>query len=73
MQPERLGKGDPLSHLELLFHSYSHPFYHDITIVFVTGNARKLEEVREILAQGTPIEMESRDLDRECVKLLFSC
>ena len=42
--------------------------------MFVTGNARKLQEVREILAQGTPtaIEMESRDLDRECVKLLLS-
>jgi len=32
-------------------------------IVFVTGNAGKLREVREILAQGTPVEMESRDLD----------
>jgi len=34
--------------------------------VFVTGNAGKLREVREILAQGTPIEVDSRDLDREC-------
>lgn len=32
-------------------------------LVFVTGNAGKLREVREILAQGTPIEIESRDLD----------
>ncbi|KAH9983194.1 inosine triphosphate pyrophosphatase-like protein [Russula compacta] len=31
--------------------------------VFVTGNAGKLKEVSEILAQGTPIEIESRDLD----------
>lgn len=31
--------------------------------MFVTGNAGKLREVREILAQGTPIEIESRDLD----------
>jgi inosine/xanthosine triphosphate pyrophosphatase family protein len=42
-------------------------------LVFVTGNAGKLREVREILAlaqaqagSGTPIEIESRDLDREC-------
>lgn len=34
-------------------------------VVFVTGNAGKLREVREILAQGTPIEIESRDLDCE--------
>ncbi|KAH9998287.1 Ham1-like protein [Russula vinacea] len=33
-------------------------------LVFVTGNAGKLREVREILAQGTtPVEIESRDLD----------
>jgi hypothetical protein len=38
----------------------------------VTGNAGKLREVREILAQGTPIEIESRDLDREC-ELTYSC
>ncbi|KAI9508131.1 Ham1-like protein [Russula earlei] len=33
--------------------------------VFVTGNAGKLREVREILAQpeGAPIDIESRDLD----------
>jgi len=35
------------------------------SIVFVTGNAGKLREVREILAQGKPIEIESRDLDCE--------
>jgi hypothetical protein len=61
MPSERLGKGTssllpPLTSLELLFHF----------IVFVTGNAGKLREVREILAQGPPIEVESRDLDREC-------
>ncbi|KAH9071592.1 Ham1-like protein [Lactarius deliciosus] len=32
-------------------------------LVFVTGNARKLIEVREILAQGEAIDIESRDLD----------
>jgi len=32
-------------------------------VVFVTGNAGKLKEVREILADGAPIEVESRDLD----------
>jgi len=32
-------------------------------LVFVTGNAGKLKEVREILAQGKPIDIESRDLD----------
>ncbi|KAN0126559.1 Inosine triphosphate pyrophosphatase-like protein [Russula decolorans] len=32
-------------------------------LVFVTGNPGKLREVREILAQGPPIEIESRDLD----------
>ncbi|KAI9467323.1 Ham1-like protein [Lactarius psammicola] len=32
-------------------------------LVFVTGNARKLDEVREILAQGEAIDIESRDLD----------
>ncbi|KAH9960433.1 Ham1-like protein [Russula dissimulans] len=32
-------------------------------LVFVTGNAGKLKEVREILAQGTPLDIESRDLD----------
>ncbi|KAI0273160.1 Ham1-like protein [Russula aff. rugulosa BPL654] len=32
-------------------------------LVFVTGNAGKLREVREILAQGAPIDIESRDLD----------
>jgi hypothetical protein len=36
--------------------------------VFVTGNAEKLREVREILAQqGAPIDIESRDLDREWI------
>ncbi|KAI9447717.1 Ham1-like protein [Lactarius indigo] len=34
-------------------------------LVFVTGNAGKLNEVREILAQGEAIDIESRDLDRE--------
>ena len=34
-------------------------------IVFVTGNAGKLNEVREILAQGEAIDIESRDLDCE--------
>ena len=40
----------------------------------MTGNAGKLREVREILAQahGTPIEIESRDLDRECEPLLLA-
>jgi len=32
-------------------------------LVFVTGNAGKLNEVREILAQGKAIDIESRDLD----------
>ncbi|KAH9173353.1 Ham1-like protein [Lactarius sanguifluus] len=32
-------------------------------LVFVTGNAGKLNEVREILAQGEAIDIESRDLD----------
>ncbi|KIJ57139.1 hypothetical protein M422DRAFT_57575 [Sphaerobolus stellatus SS14] len=32
-------------------------------LVFVTGNAKKLEEVRAILAAGTPLEIESRSLD----------
>ncbi|KAH9016057.1 Ham1-like protein [Lactarius hengduanensis] len=32
-------------------------------LVFVTGNAWKLDEVREILAQGEAIDIESRDLD----------
>ncbi|KAI0068497.1 Ham1-like protein [Artomyces pyxidatus] len=32
-------------------------------LVFVTGNANKLKEVREILAAGHPIELQSRDLD----------
>ncbi|KAH9030106.1 Ham1-like protein [Lactarius pseudohatsudake] len=32
-------------------------------LVFVTGNAGKLQEVREILAQGEAIDIESRDLD----------
>lgn len=31
--------------------------------MFVTGNAGKLSEVREILAQGEAIDIESRDLD----------
>jgi len=33
--------------------------------VFVTGNANKLAEVRAILAAGTPLEIESRSLDRK--------
>jgi hypothetical protein len=35
--------------------------------VFVTGNAGKLKEVREILAGGPqqPFEVESRELDRQ--------
>jgi len=33
--------------------------------VFVTGNASKLKEVREILAEGTPLELESRAIDRK--------
>ncbi|TDL30060.1 Ham1-like protein [Rickenella mellea] len=32
-------------------------------LVFVTGNANKLKEVRAILSLGTPIEIESKDLD----------
>lgn len=32
-------------------------------LVFVTGNANKLKEVRAILAQGQAIEIDSRDLD----------
>jgi inosine/xanthosine triphosphate pyrophosphatase family protein len=34
-------------------------------IVFVTGNANKLGEVRAILSTGTPIELESQKHDRE--------
>ena len=33
--------------------------------MFVTGNAGKLREVREILAEGAPVDIESLDLDRE--------
>jgi inosine triphosphate pyrophosphatase len=32
-------------------------------LVFATGNAGKLDEVREILAQGEAIDIESRDID----------
>ncbi|KAI0312799.1 hypothetical protein OF83DRAFT_1286650 [Amylostereum chailletii] len=32
-------------------------------LVFVTGNANKLKEVRAILAQGHPLALESRDID----------
>jgi len=32
-------------------------------LVFVTGNANKLKEVREILSEGHPIELDSRALD----------
>ncbi|KDQ64057.1 hypothetical protein JAAARDRAFT_27686 [Jaapia argillacea MUCL 33604] len=32
-------------------------------LVFVTGNANKLKEVKAILSKGHPIEIESRDLD----------
>ncbi|TFK46950.1 Ham1-like protein [Heliocybe sulcata] len=32
-------------------------------LVFVTGNANKLKEVRAILAQGQAIEIDSQDLD----------
>ncbi len=53
---ERLGKGpkgtyllSPVLHLELLFHSIRY-------IVFVTSNAGKLREVREILAQVHPLQ-----------------
>jgi hypothetical protein len=60
MPSGRLGKGEsplffPSPRLPPIFQS----------VVFVTGNAGKLREVREILAQSTPIEVESRDLDRE--------
>lgn len=60
MPSGRLGKGEsplffPSPRLSPIFQS----------VVFVTGNAGKLREVREILAQSTPIEVESRDLDRE--------
>ena len=34
-------------------------------IVFVTGSAGKVDEVREILAQGEAIDIESRNLDCE--------
>ncbi|KAG8929647.1 nucleoside triphosphate pyrophosphohydrolase ham1 [Tulasnella sp. 419] len=32
-------------------------------LVFITGNANKLKEVREILSGGTPIELDSKDLN----------
>jgi len=32
-------------------------------LVFVTGNAKKLEEVRAILSAGTPLEIESQSLE----------
>ncbi|KII94718.1 hypothetical protein PLICRDRAFT_169446 [Plicaturopsis crispa FD-325 SS-3] len=32
-------------------------------LVFVTGNANKLKEVRAILSQGHPIDLDSQDLD----------
>jgi hypothetical protein len=35
----------------------------NIVPVFVTGNVNKLREVREILAQGQPIEIDSKNLD----------
>ncbi|KZV86001.1 Maf/Ham1 [Exidia glandulosa HHB12029] len=34
-----------------------------LKVVFVTGNANKLKEVRAILAAGEPIEVESQSLD----------
>jgi hypothetical protein len=33
--------------------------------VFVTGNPNKLREVSDILASGHPIQIDSRNLDRE--------
>jgi inosine/xanthosine triphosphate pyrophosphatase family protein len=46
------------------------PVLHTRT-VFVTGNAGKLKEVREILASGPqPIEVESHDLDCQSVQLI---
>ncbi|KAF8508717.1 Ham1-like protein [Hysterangium stoloniferum] len=33
------------------------------SLVFVTGNANKLKEVRAILSAGTPVAIESRSLD----------
>jgi hypothetical protein len=66
MPSERLGKGTSSLHSRTSnFCSIFFP-----SIVFVTGNAGKLREVREILAQGTPVEIESRDLDRECELVL---
>jgi inosine/xanthosine triphosphate pyrophosphatase family protein len=65
MPLERLGKNfppiieiSPVAALTKKFSSWGH-------IVFVTGNAGKLNEVREILAQGEAIDIESRDLDCE--------
>ena len=50
-----------------------HPWQYDalwISVVFVTGNANKLLEVRAILASSAPeINLESRDLDSEWWKL----
>lgn len=67
MLSERLGKGIPSFHPRTsnfcsIFFKLS-----ILSIVFVTGNAEKLREVREILAQGAPIDIESRDLDREWI------
>lgn len=39
----------------------------NISVVFVTGNANKLVEVRAILSAGAPIAIESRSLDRESI------
>ena len=41
---------------------------HASATVFVTGNANKLKEVRAILADGHPIKLESRALDRKSLK-----
>ncbi|KAH9042875.1 inosine triphosphate pyrophosphatase-like protein [Lactarius hengduanensis] len=51
-----------LGRFVLLYHLWKSALTLGVT-VFVTGNAWKLDEVREILAQGEAIDIESRDLD----------
>ena len=76
MSPGRIGKGliswlgsrvSDILYLASIFETPRFPFPSPGAgrTVFVTGNAGKLKEVREILAGGPqqPIEVESRELD----------
>jgi hypothetical protein len=35
----------------------------NISLAFVTGNYNKLKETKYILSQGTPVDIDSQDLD----------